>query len=283
MPRTTPTKPRRSEARYADVFKLRTGKEPTREAEAEVHLLGPGIVCDTEPRGRETPNGQSPTELILDSTAGFIPLWARNTTLRWRFRERSMASFANPVAAKREIRKLFGEALVKWGTAVPVRFKEDNDLWDFELVMNGGDNCNASGCVLASTFFPDSGRHKFMIYPKMFTQSRKEQVDTFVHEVGHIFGLRHFFARISESKWPSEIFGTQDKFTIMNYGELSELSVADRQDLARLYQAAWSGALTHVNGTPIRLVTPFTAATPAPLFAVGLQPAFPRAAEVAYV
>ena len=41
----------------------------------------------------------------------------------------------------------------------------------------------------------------------MFAQNRKEQVDTFIHEIGHVFGLRHFFANISETAWPSEIFG----------------------------------------------------------------------------
>ena len=111
MERPTPTKRKRAdkaEARRDDPFRLRTGDKPTREAEAEVHVLGPGIICDTESRGHEQPHGASLTELVVDATAGFIPLWARNTTLRWRFNERSMSAFANAGAAKREIRKLLG-------------------------------------------------------------------------------------------------------------------------------------------------------------------------------
>ena len=65
----------------------------------------------------------------------------------------------------------------------------------------------------------------------MFTQARKEQVDTFIHEIGHIFGLRHFFANVSETAWPSEIFGRHENFSIMNYGALSELTDADKDDL----------------------------------------------------
>jgi hypothetical protein len=279
-------KSQKSEARQVEAFQLRTDSEPTREAQSEVHVLGPGIICDTEPRGHATPGGRSPLEIVVDASEGFVPLWATNTTLRWRFRERSMNAFANPAAAKREIRRLFAEALVAWGTAAPVRFTEDPDLWDFEIVMRRADDCNASGCVLASAFFPDGGRHQFVLYPKMFSQSRKEQVETFIHELGHVFGLRHFFANLSETAWPSEIFGTHSKFSIMNYGTLSELTSEDRDDLRRLYQLARSGALTHVNGTPIRLVKPFSSLAPSPdsMVAVGqIQTVVQPQAGVAYI
>jgi hypothetical protein len=261
MARTNPTKRQkseRSEARVANAFQLQEGEETTHEAESQVHILGPGIVCDTEPRGYATPRGRSPLEIVVDASEGFIPLWAINMTLRWRFRERSMNNFVNPAAAKREIRRLFAEALLKWDTAAPVKFSEDEDVWDFEIVMRRADDCNPSGgCVLASAFFPDAGRHRLVLYPRMFTQSRKEQIDTFIHEIGHIFGLRHFFANVSETAWPSEIFGTHSPFSIMNYGSLSELTAEDKDDLRRLYQSAWSGTLTHINGTPIRFVKPF--------------------------
>jgi hypothetical protein len=279
-------KSEKSEAQGADPFRQRDGEEPTREAKSRVHVLGPGIVCDTEPRGHATPRGRSPLEIVVDASEGFVPLWAKDTTLRWRFRERSLNTFVNPAAARREIRGLFAEALLKWGSASPVKFSEDEDLWDFELVMRSADDCEASGCVLASAFFPDAGRHQFVIYPKMFTQSRKEQVDTFIHEIGHIFGLRHFFANISETAWPSEIFGEHKKFSIMNYGSLSELTADDKNDLRRLYQLARSGALTEINGTPIRLVKPFHTLAPDPdsMVAVGqIQTVFQPQPTVAYI
>ena len=52
----------------------------------------------------------------------------------------------------------------------------------------------------------------------MFTQSPEEQVETLIHEIGHVFGLRHFFAQLSETAWASEVFGTHDPLSIMNYG-----------------------------------------------------------------
>jgi hypothetical protein len=113
--------------------------------------------------------------------------------------------------------------------------------------------------VLASAFFPDAGRHRLVLYPNMFEQPLEEQIETLVHEIGHIFGLRHFFALVSETEWLAEIFGEHKKFSIMNYGSDSRLTTQDRIDLKRLYLQVWSGQLNEINGTPIRLVKPFHA------------------------
>jgi len=203
-------------------------------------------------------------EIVVDASEGFIPLWEKGATLRWRFRDSSLSVFEHPSAAKAEIRNLLGEALLQWGDSAPVKFAERNDAYDFEIVVRRQENCTIDGCVLASAFFPDAGRHKLTLYPTMFTQSRQEQVETLIHEIGHTFGLRHFFADVAETQFPSEIFGKHTRFSIMNYGSDSRLTNDDRQDLRRLYQLVWSGELTEINGTPIRLVRPF--------HAIGAQP-----------
>jgi hypothetical protein len=226
---------------------------------SDYHLLGPGIICDTETRGRKMPGGRSVLEIVLDASDGFIPLWEKDVKLQWRFQERSLEVFEDPVAAKTEIEALLGEALAQWGDAAPIRLSKEDDAWDFEIVVRPADNCNAVGCVLASAFFPGSGQQKLFIYPKMFGQSRKEQVDTLIHEIGHTFGLRHFFADVKEAGFPSVKFGTHSPFSIMNYGEMSQLTAADKSDLKRLYEKVWSGELTKINGTPIRLMKPFHA------------------------
>jgi Matrixin len=241
-----------------DPFRLRTAEAAGRDRERLVHVYGDGVVCDTEGRGYPTSRGLSPVEIVVDASEGFIPLWAKGITLRWRFQERSMRNFQDPTAARAEIRKRLGEALLAWDSSAPVKFAEREDAWDFEVVVRKADDCDVNGCVLASAFFPDAGRHKLTLYPEMLKQSRKEQVETLIHEIGHVFGLRHFFAQVSEKAWPSEIFGAHRPFSIMNYGSRSVLTQDDKADLKRLYETAWSGELTEINGTPIRLVKSFS-------------------------
>ena len=174
-----------------------------------------------------------------------------------------MKYFKDPAAAKRALRQLLAEAIDKWGDSAPVKFREVASAWDFQIYMNSADNCNSRGaCTLASAFFPDGGRHRLRLFPKMLTQSRKEIVDTFIHETGHIFGLRHFFANLTESAWPSEKFGAHKAFSIMNYGQMSELTTDDRNDLKTLYESVWNGSLYKVNGTPIAQFKPFHYAAP---------------------
>lgn len=239
-------------------LELKMPEAAAEEARKHLHIYSGGAVCDTETRGFPTPGNRSPTELVVDSTEGFIPLWAPGVTLRWRFNELSMTAFVNPEAAKSYVRTLLAEAILAWGNATPVRFHEAQDAWDFEIVVRAQENCTVNGCVLASAFFPDGGQHELVIYPTMFGQSREEQIETMAHEIGHVFGLRHFFAQVSENAWPSEIFGTHERFSIMNYGEDSRLTDTDREDLIRLYHHVWSGNLTRINGTPVHQVQPFS-------------------------
>ena len=239
-----------------DPFAIRVDAE---DMPADVHVIREGVVCETDKRGSARPGGSSLLEIVLDASNGFIPLWAPKTMLRWRFQEASLARFANPAAAKAGIETLFGEALLLWGDAAPVRFSRDDDTWDFEIAVKAQDKCSPQGCVLARAFFPDGGRHELLIFPQMFAQSREEQVETLAHEIGHIFGLRHFFALISETAAPAVVFGEHVRFSIMNYGDDSRMSDADRSDLKSLYQLVWSGALKELNGTPIRLVRPYHA------------------------
>lgn len=246
-------------------FTLRSDKEAGKLLEEVTHLYHGGARCMTETVGHATPQNRSPLELVVNASQGFIPLWDRGVTLNWRFHERALLRFMEPDAVAADVRELVGEAILAWSPAVPVRFVETNQPWDFEIVVSVEDDCDAAGCTLARAFFPDAGQHDLVLRPRLFQESRKEQVETLVHELGHIFGLRHFFAKTREAAFPSEIFGEHDRFSIMNYGPDSVLTETDISDLARLYTEAWSGHLSHINGTPIRLVQPFSAfQTPAP-------------------
>jgi len=228
---------------------------------AEQHIYGNGVICATDRRGTPDPPVASPTEIVFDASEGYIPLWASGTTLRWRFNSGSMQRyFRDPGGAQALITDLIAEAIQLWDYACPVRFRYDEDTWDFEVYMMPADDCRNGGCVLASAFFPNGGRNRLNIYPEMFQQPRHEWIETLAHELGHVFGLRHFFADVTETQWRSEIFGSHSPFSIMNYGHQSIMTDLDRADLSRLYELVWDRRLTAINGTPIRLMVPHHAA-----------------------
>ena len=101
--------------------RFKTKKDMAEAEEPFVHIYHKGVVCETDKRGYASPQDRGPAELAVDATEGFIPLWAADVTLRWRFQQRSMTIFRDPVAAKHYLRNLFGRALLLWGDAVPNR------------------------------------------------------------------------------------------------------------------------------------------------------------------
>lgn len=245
-------------ADFGDAFRMEDRRHE--DLDDYLHIFGRyHAVCSTDGRGHALPRGASKEEIVLDNTEGYIPLWDKDVTLRWRFNAASMQRFAMPDRAATALRRLISEAVSAWGDAVPVRFVERQDDYDFEIAVREADRCSLSGCVLASAFFPDAGQHELKIYPKMFSLSRDEQVETLVHEFGHVFGLRHFFALISEKDSPAVVFGEHNPnkpFSIMNYGPECQLTEADVRDLKEVYQLAWSRKLTHINHTRIELMRP---------------------------
>lgn len=242
---------------------LKARKDTTSEFEHHCHVYHHGNVCETDSIGSPSPPiSASPTELVVDASDGIIPLWEPNVVLRWRFQERSMTVFRDSEAAKGYIREIFAKGIQLWGDAAPVKFKEARlgDVWDFEIVVSPDRKCISPGrCTLAAAFFPDGGRHELKLYPNLFEETEKEQIETMAHEVGHIFGLRHFFANITETRWRSQLFGRHQPFSIMNYGENSFMTKHDREDLKELYRLVWSQELRAINGTPVRLMSPFSA------------------------
>ncbi|WP_226646710.1 matrix metalloproteinase-11 [Microbulbifer variabilis] len=188
-------------------LELKSKKECVSCAEPIVHKYDDNKVCVTDKVGYPVLENRSPLDLVLHSGEGYISLWGKNVTLRWKFDEESLRYFKKPDEVKDYIRALLGEALLKWGDASPVKFNENPNVWDFKIRVESVEICSVVGCTLSRAFFPNPGRNELVLFPTMFEQNRKEQVDTMIHELGHIFELRHFFADLKEKAWHSVIYG----------------------------------------------------------------------------
>jgi|GEM_PF-776073 len=242
-----------------DSFSLLGDQEIADRLESASHIYHGGAICKTDKIGHEKPPHR-PDGLVLDVNYGFIPLWAPNVTLRWKFDDRSLLHYRDPESVKNYIRDMIERGLRLWEDAIPVTFFEDTHTCDFKVTVSRHNDCFSNGaCVLGEAFFPSgSPNNRLTLFPELFNRSPNTQNEIMAHEFGHIFGLRHFFAKIKEQAWPSEIFGTHSKFTIMNYGKESKMTPKDIEDLKILYTSVWNGTLTHINGTPIRLQVPYT-------------------------
>ncbi len=91
--RKAASKPQQTQLDAKDAFKPRNADDVFNAAEPEKHVFGHSKICSTDSRGYPTPHNRSPAELVLDASDGFIPLWQKDVTLRWRFNEGSMRYF----------------------------------------------------------------------------------------------------------------------------------------------------------------------------------------------
>jgi len=221
------------------------------------------IVCLTEIHGPD-----SGPDRIVVGLGDRIPLWTPNSTLYWKFDDRSMHRFKYPDQAKNHFRELINGAMSMWGDAAPVKFSEAEpgspltDI-DFFYGLTSGNDCNPNGgCVMASAFFPSQNIERLWIFPKLLETPMEYQFEVMAHELGHIFGLRHYFAQEKETQFPAVIFGEHSKFSIMNYGSDAVLTETDRRDLVLFYKGVWNRQITHIGDMPIDLVIPRSAISP---------------------
>jgi len=162
---------------------------------------------------------------LIDLTGSGIGLWGPNVTLRFRFDVNSFRTIRNGANILKLVRNTFYNAIQLWGSAAPVSFEEVQQDSDFIISMSPYRNCSPrSGCTLASAFFPDVGDRIIRIFPNFITDNPNADAATTVmaHELGHVFGLHHWFLK-SNRQVRVEIFGRdRDPVTIMNYGEYTK-------------------------------------------------------------
>ncbi|KAH7372232.1 hypothetical protein BKA66DRAFT_443588 [Pyrenochaeta sp. MPI-SDFR-AT-0127] len=114
--------------------------------------------------------------------------------------------------------------------------------------------------TLARAFFPNSVSD-VVIYDTSLTDPfwRKYLMNTLLHEIGHIIGLRHEFAldrkqdgTLREST-PAQRFGSVNEHSVMSYDDINDIKDTDIKDVKAFYELENRSLL---NGVPITDYTP---------------------------
>ncbi|KAH8588336.1 hypothetical protein B0O99DRAFT_525216 [Bisporella sp. PMI_857] len=141
---------------------------------------------------------------------GVIPRWKKGQVVQFAVLP---GSFPTPYHAAFAAYKL-NEAAIQWNSLnIGVTFKWVSKLEDAAFVLAyGGDG----GTTLAKAFFPNSNDLNTMfVYQRAFDAGISPyQTNIFLHELGHVLGLRHEFAALEGG---AVQFGPANPLSVMSY------------------------------------------------------------------
>jgi Met-zincin len=109
---------------------------------------------------------------------------------------------------------------------------------------------------LAKAFFPNEVKD-VLVYDRTLVEPdwRKVLKNTFLHEIGHIIGLRHEFANDPNPKdnnkpfeSPAQRFGSVNPHSVMSYDDVNYINDMDKKDVKDFYKL---GNRSLINGVPI--------------------------------
>ena len=78
-------------------------------------------------------------------------------------------------------------------------------------------------------------------------------MNSLLHEIGHILGLRHEFALDRETDTPAQRFGSQNEHSVMSYDDINVIRDTDITDIKNFYDLPNKYEL---NGVPVTDYTP---------------------------
>jgi hypothetical protein len=210
-------------------------------------------ICITE-------KNAASVEAVFDDGQGHIPLWASGQTLTWKYTNDSVFTGITQQKFESDLKA----ALAAWEWT-PVKFigpKDASATVDFTVHIFGHMNPqkdqegNILGHVLAMTFMPNEPEKVFNVWQPPSGAGTLQA--TIEHEVGHIFGLRHWFALEKEGSIVYFRHDPENPQSIMNYGRDSVLTEKDRTDLKDFYTSVWTGEIKSLkdveSGEPMHVV-----------------------------
>lgn len=187
--------------------------------------------CITQAQSSDMPTSSDPTSIIL-GLYGTIPRWKKNTTVNFAVYARGWPSDNHAVFAAYRL----NEAATTWNSLnLGVTFKWVGNLEDACFVLGYGGN---GGDTLARAFFPNSrDLNNMYVYLKAFQPGTINYLyNVFLHELGHVLGLRHEFApERGEGAGPMVVWGVRNTLSVMSYTFPPQLQSSDKTDTKSFY------------------------------------------------
>ncbi|KAH7145526.1 hypothetical protein B0J13DRAFT_665945 [Dactylonectria estremocensis] len=167
-------------------------------------------MCTTQrPLPVKIPTSLNPFALQIGFN-GKIPRWKKNQTVQFAALSEGYPTRNQALLAAYRL----NEATTQWNNLqIGVTFKWVDEVEDAAFVLAyGGD----AGTTLAEAFFPNSNDlSTLFVYQRAFQPgSINYLVNIFLHELGHVLGLRHEFAAQEGGAVP---FGPTNPLSVMSY------------------------------------------------------------------
>ncbi|KAF2731455.1 hypothetical protein EJ04DRAFT_442969 [Polyplosphaeria fusca] len=103
-------------------------------------------------------------------------------------------------------------------------------------------NVDKDSGTIASAFFPNEVK-EVRIYDKTLTEAKWREIlmNSLLHEIGHIIGLRHEFALTARKdngdlrESPAQRFGSTNEHSVMSYDDVNIIQESDKKDVLDFY------------------------------------------------
>ena len=158
-----------------------------------------------------------------------IPRWKKNSTVKWAAKTAGFPTSNHAILAARELNKAAND----WNNLdIGVQFEWVTDIKEacFILEFVSGD----FGNTLARAFFPNHDRlNSVQVYYGAFRPGSVNILkEIFLHELGHVLGLRHEFAA---SEGGAVRLGKANPQSVMSYNFPPTLQETDKEDAQAFY------------------------------------------------
>jgi len=186
-------------------------------------------ACVTQETLPITASASSDPLGIWIGAGNIIPRWKKGQVVQF---VALAGGYPTPAHAYFAAYKL-NEAAIQWNSLnIGVTFKWVSNLQDaaFQLAY-GGD----LGSVLARAFFPNANDlNTLFVYQKAFEPAISPyQTNIFLHELGHVLGLRHEFA--VQEGWGAVPFGQANPRSVMSYVFPPNIRDSDEDNVKSFY------------------------------------------------